>query len=69
MVRFRSWLVLHQNNTSVNIDGGTMMELVGHTVGSNATNNKTVSIPVEVQVHMSLKTKGTWRTVAFCKSW
>jgi hypothetical protein len=34
-----------QNNTSVNIDGGTITgtTINGHTVGSNATNNKTVS--------------------------
>ena len=34
-----------QNNTSVNIDGGTIngTTVNGHTVGSNATNNRTVS--------------------------
>jgi hypothetical protein len=34
-----------QNNTSVNIDGGTITGTTvnGHTVGSNSTNNKTVS--------------------------
>ena len=34
-----------QNNTSVNIDGGTIdgTTVNGHTVGSNSTNNKTVS--------------------------
>lgn len=34
-----------QDNTSVNIDGGTITgtTINGHTVGSNSTNNKTVS--------------------------